>query len=98
MSSRLGYLDHRRPEQPVAQGVAPAQLLDDLAVAVCLARLVSHRLVQIRVEVGSECLDGCDAACGQEVEQLFVDDLDAAAIDVPVLGVGCQRALEIVDE
>ena len=54
--------------------------------------------MQIRVEVGSECLDGCDAACGQEVEQLFVDDLDAAAIDVPVLGVGCQRALEIVDE
>ena len=36
----FGHLDHRRPQQPVAQHVAAAELFDDLAVAPALGRLV----------------------------------------------------------
>ena len=96
----FGHLDHRRPEQPIAQHVAAAELFDDLAVAAPLSRFVRDGLVIVRIEVGAERLDRPDAALAQDLEQLPMDQLDAAAIGLGAFGagVGLERALEIVDE
>ena len=60
--------------------------------------LVRHRLVEGRVEVGSDRLDGRHAALRHDVEQLPVNDLDPAAVGVSIRGVRVQGPLEIVDD
>ena len=56
--------------------------------------------MEVRIEVRAERFDRLHAALAQDLEQLTVDELDAAAIGVRAVsaGLGLQRALEIVDE
>ena len=82
----------------MAQRVPPSQFLDHFTVAVAVAGFVRHRLVQVRVEVGSDRLDGRHAAPRHDVEQLLVNDLDPAAVGVSILRIRGQGALEIVDD
>ena len=57
------------------------------------------RLVIVGVEVGAERLDRAHAALAQDLAELPVDQLDAAAVRLAAVAarVGLQRALEIVD-
>ena len=63
------------------------------------ARLVHHRLVHVRIEVGAERVDRPHALLAQQVVQLGVNQLDALAVrGAAVAGVDGQRAVEIVDD
>ena len=97
-SRGFGHLHHRRPQQPVAEHVAALQLLASLRLRGARAGLVDHRLVEVRIEVGAERLDGRDAALAQQVEHLLVDQLDALAKRVGLGRGRLQRALEVVDD
>ncbi len=96
----LGHLDDCGADQPVAQHVATRELFDDLAITAALRRLVSDRLMKVRIEIGPERLDRLDAALAQDVEELAMDELDALAIGFRAVGagIGLQRPFEIVDE
>ena len=94
------HLHHRRPQQPVAEHVAAAELLDDFALAPALGGLVRDRLVKCGIEVGADASIGGTPRLRSSLEQLTVNQLDAAAIGLGALGagVGLERALQIVDE
>ena len=72
--------------QPIAEHVAAAELLDHFAVAAPVGRLVRDRLVKVRIEIGAERFDRAHAALAQDLEQLPMDELDAAAIGFRALG------------
>ena len=57
LTRTFGHLHHRGPQQPIAEHVAAAELLDHFAFAPALRRLVGDRLVEVRIEVGAERLD-----------------------------------------
>ena len=67
-------------EEPIAEQIAAAVLLDDLAFAPSRRRLVRHRLVVVRVEVGAQRLDRRDAAFPQQFRELTMNELDAAPV------------------
>ena len=98
--SALCHFHHRRPQKTVAEHVAAAEFFDDLSVVPVFGRLVRHRLVIVRIELGAECLDWFHATAPQDVLQLAVDELHALAIGLRPFGarLSAQRALEVIDE
>jgi hypothetical protein len=79
--------------------VPAPDFFDDLAVAPAGALFVGDRLVDPGIELRSHGLDGRDATLHEEILELLVDQLHAAAEGRRILAPwGAERALEIVDD
>src|SRR3954463_14881815 len=74
----LGHRHERRSDDTVAQPVAAAQLLDDLAAAAARSRNRGNRVVLARVEAGAwRGLDCAHAFALEELPKLAIDRRNA---------------------
>src|SRR5437867_8711689 len=97
----LGDRDQRRSEHTVAEAVAAAQLLDDLAAGATRARDVRDALVLARVErCAGRGIDRRHALALEELAELAVDGRDALDPRLVDAGFGTvlDREVEIVGE
>ena len=92
LASRRRHLHHRRSKQAFAQPVAAAELLDDLALPVVGAGFGGDGLVQVRVERRAGRFDRRHAAPREQLEQLLVNQLDAAPVGLGAFAGGLGAA------
>src|SRR5687768_2820034 len=92
------HSDEARPDHPVVQPIAALHLADHFVIRMRGGLLVSHRLVEVRVERQSDRLDLGHALRLEDAAELALHELDA--LDPRVVGLGrhvLERPVEVVE-
>ena len=96
----LGHHDHGRTHQPLMEGIAALQHLNDGIGRQLRVRHHGHRLMHVRIEIGADRIDDLDLVLPQHIEQSLMGQFHTFTQRTGFLVLPIdrtERALEVVD-